>query len=246
MNWKDFFYFQRSERTAIILLLILILLVVILNLLFHFRSVFEIMPIQNDSLVRKFEEFRQSLVKIESPASEETSIRKSSYRGHSDSVSPARPLPPVRSESHSFTSYPRVEKLAPGETISLNSSDTAEWKKIPGIGSVFASRIVKYRNRLGGFASMLQLLEVYGIDREMFAKITPFITEDDRFEKLDANTLEFKELLRHPYLNYKQVKAITDLRRRKGRIESIRELEMLDEFTTEDIDRLRPYLTFRE
>ena len=64
------------------------------------------------------------------------------------------------------------------------------------------------------------------------------------FRKLWINELEFKELLRHPYLNYKQVRAIMNLRKKKGNIASIHELVMLDEFTSEDIFRIEPYLAF--
>ncbi len=85
---------------------------------------------------------------------------------------------------------------------------------------------------------------MYGIDNEVFSRIAPYIREDDNFRKLPVNELEFGELLRHPYLNYKQVQAIVNLRRRKGDISSINELAMLDEFTSEDIYRLEPYLDF--
>ncbi len=67
---------------------------------------------------------------------------------------------------------------------------------------------------------------------------------DSNWRKIKVNELEFRELLRHPYLNYKQVQAIVSLRRRKGDIVSIGELSMLDEFTSTDIDRLEPYLEF--
>src|SRR5690606_32795545 len=80
--------------------------------------------------------------------------------------------------------YIRIEKLSPGETISLNSSDTTEWKKIPGIGSSYSTRIVKYRTLLGGFINKNQLLEVYGIDSEMYSRISPYITEDPNFTKI--------------------------------------------------------------
>jgi tRNA U34 5-carboxymethylaminomethyl modifying enzyme MnmG/GidA len=53
-----------------------------------------------------------------------------------------------------------------------------------------------------------------------------------------------RDLLRHPYLNYNQVQTIFNLRDKKGRISSIEELSLLDEFTDDDIERLRPYLQF--
>ena len=141
-------------------------------------------------------------------------------------------------------SFTERKKLAEGETIFLNKSDTTDWKKIPGIGSTYASRIVKYRDLLGGFVSVDQLREVYGIDDKLFVKIYPYVEVDGEYTKIAVNKLEFKELLRHPYLNYKQVKAIFDLRRRKGNISSINELALLNEFASEDIERLAPYLEF--
>ncbi|HBK40302.1 MAG TPA: hypothetical protein DDZ57_01845, partial [Porphyromonadaceae bacterium] len=53
-------------------------------------------------------------------------------------------------------------------------------------------RIVKYRNLLGGFVSVEQLREVYGIDNELFSRISPYIQADENFRKLWINELEFK------------------------------------------------------
>ena len=150
----------------------------------------------------------------------------------------------VNQRKYTNDNYVRIVKLSEGETISLNSTDTTEWKKIPGIGSSYSSRIVKYRTLLGGFVCKDQLQEGYGIDSEMYARISPFIAEDTNWSKIKINKLEFKELLRHPYLNYNQVKVIMNLRDKKGNITSIDELSMLDEFSKDDISRLQPYLEF--
>lgn len=244
MRWKDFLYFQRVEKLAIILLLILIVLVLILNGVLSYRNSSPIVLAQNEELVREFEEFRQSLIEREPSAPEDRYVRESPSQSYSASQEAAERTRPARTDNRTSTSYPRAEKLAAGETILLNSSDTTEWKKVPGIGSAFASRIVNYRNLLGGFASVDQLREVYGVDNELFVRISPFLEPDKNYRKILINKLEFKELLSHPYLNYKQVQAITNLRKKKGDIESINELAMLDEFTSEDIERLAAYIAF--
>ena len=92
--------------------------------------------------------------------------------------------------------------------------------------------------------SVEQLREVYGIDDELFLRISPYIQADDNYSKLQINRMEFRELLKHPYLNYRQVQAIVNLRKKRGKIASINELAMLDEFTSEDIFRIEPYLEF--
>ncbi|MBP9032102.1 MAG: helix-hairpin-helix domain-containing protein [Dysgonomonadaceae bacterium] len=243
MAWKDYLYFRRDQKIAVVILLGLILAALIIDGVLSSRKQRQVVIIQNDSLQREFEAFEKSLQEKEENID-------SGYRRRYYASSDERTYPDRQSEYESknretgYTHFPKAEKLAEGQTISLNDADTAQWKKIPGIGSAFASRIVKYRNRLGGFASVDQLKEVYGIDAELYSKISPYIKPDGNYSKINVNKLEFKQLLSHPYLNYKQVKAIVSLRDRKGKIASINELSMLDEFTTADIERLAPYLEF--
>ena len=83
--------------------------------------------------------------------------------------------------------------------IELNSADTTALKSLPGIGSVFASRIIKYRELLGGFVSISQLLEVYGLDSTRYSRIAGLVVADSAaIRKLSVNSLRFAELLRHP------------------------------------------------
>ena len=77
------------------------------------------------------------------------------------------------------------------------------------------------RERLGGFVRKEQLLEVYGVNNELYVRIAPYIESGGNVQQVRVNQLEFKELLRHPYLSYKQVQAIVNLRNRKD-VDSIR------------------------
>ena len=251
MKWKDFLYFRKGSKIGVTLLLILILLTLILNILLSYRDSSAMFVVQNDSIAQAFEKFLTTIENNEPPPP--SSEPKPSFSRQSTSQRERR-VPETdsvlhhhqenRSSSTAYPRYPRVEKLDEGETISLNASDTADWKKIPGIGDVYSTRIIEYRDRLGGFVRKEQLMEVYGIDEELYSRVAPYIELSGSWLGLAVNELEFKELLRHPYLSYKQVQAIMNLRRRKGDIVSIRELAMLDEFTTEDIHRLEPYLEF--
>lgn len=248
MSWKDLFYFRRESKIAVILLLILIILTLILNFLLSRKKFSTEILQQNDSIVREFEMFSQRL------RERKTEIKSDDP----DLLNSGRDLPAVTapvaagesvSESADFRKsssqfYAGIKKLSPGETISLNETDRAEWEKIPGIGAVYSTRILKYRDLLGGFVRVEQLREVYGIDNELYERIVHYIEPNIHLNKLHINSVEFAELLRHPYLNYKQVKRIVNLRQRKGRISSLKELAMLDEFTSEDIFRLEPYIEF--
>lgn len=110
--------------------------------------------------------------------------------------------------------------------LDINLADSLILVELPQIGEVMASRIQRYRERLGGFVSFDQLYEIKGMDSVRFATIKPFlILESNEIRKLDVNRDEFKTLLRHPYLEYEQVKAIVNYRERKGLIKNWSQLQ---------------------
>ena len=112
--------------------------------------------------------------------------------------------------------------------LDINDADSLELVALPQIGEVMASRIHRYRERLGGFVSMDQLFEVKGMDSARFATIQPYIIlENKSILKLEVNRDEFKTLLRHPYLEYDQVKAIVNHRERRGLIKDWEQLKRI-------------------
>lgn len=139
--------------------------------------------------------------------------------------------------------YERAEKLAEGTKISLNTADTTLLKKIPGIGSYKASKIVRYREKLGGFVSVRQLDEI----EDMPAGLSRWFDEDlheTKVRKLPINKATFKELVRHPYLGYERTKIIVKHIRQYGPIRSWKDLRLYKEFGERDIERLTPYVVF--
>lgn len=247
MKWKDLLYYDKSTRIAVLILLVLCVLTLIFNSMLSNRHSGATVAVVNDSLTQEFVEFEKSLIKKEKEGEKKLNDeRKQQYyaarsisSGEYDTVNNN-----VSEDKEYFKSYPKQEKLAINERINLNETDTSEWKKVPGIGSTYASRIVKYRNLLGGYVSVEQLREVYGIDNELFSKIASYIEPDLNYKKIQINRQEFKELNRHPYLSYKQVQAIMELRKRNGQVHSIDELAMLEEFTSDDLIKISPYLEF--
>ena len=110
--------------------------------------------------------------------------------------------------------------------LDINVADSLSLVELPQIGEVMASRIQRYRDRLGGFVTFDQLYEVKGMDSARFATIKPYIIlENNEIRKLDVNRDDFKTLLRHPYLDYDQVKAIVNHRERKGFIKNWEQLQ---------------------
>ena len=133
-------------------------------------------------------------------------------------------------------------KLQAEERIVLNRADTAQLRKVPGIGPYFARKIVEYRERLGGYYRVQQLLEIEDFPE---TAVDFFIIPDDtQLRKLNINRLSLNELKRHPYLNFYQARAIVDYRRLHGTIQSLDQLSLLRDFPREAIERLTPYVEY--
>ena len=120
-------------------------------------------------------------------------------------------------------------------TLGLNEADTFQFTLLPGIGPVYARRICKYRNLLGGFVSTRQLAEVYGLDTPMVRQLEPYLVVDSLLvRKINLNAASFKELVQHPYMNTYQARALLNYRRFRGNIAHLSELQknnILDSIT---------------
>ena len=132
-------------------------------------------------------------------------------------------------------------KLQPGQYVTLDDADTASLRKVPGIGRYYASRIVRYRNDLGGYVSVAQLSEIEGIPE---AALSYFRVTGGAVRKLNLNRLTLNELKHHPYINFYQARRIIDYRRLKGPLHGIDDLRLLKDFSQRDIERLCPYVEF--
>ena len=60
--------------------------------------------------------------------------------------------------------------------ININTASAAELDTLPGIGPVYAQRIIDYRNANGGFKSIDQLDNVKGIGKATIDKFRDQIT----------------------------------------------------------------------
>ena len=137
--------------------------------------------------------------------------------------------------------YTKIEKYAPGTIICINTADTAQLKKVPGIGSYIARRIVEYRNRLGVFYSINQLQEIPHATESLNKWFT---LGEYSIQKIKLNSCNIKQLQVHPYISYSKAKSIMEYRKRYGKIKSISALSMIEGFTDEDISKLKHYISF--
>lgn len=129
--------------------------------------------------------------------------------------------------------------------VEINTADTLQLDEIKGVGAAFARRIVRYRQKLGGFYKKEQLLEVYGIDSLKYNEIKGQITLDlNAISKININTAEFDDLKNNPYLKYKQINAIIQYRKQHGKYNNIEDLKKVLILTPQNIINLTPYLVF--
>lgn len=137
-----------------------------------------------------------------------------------DTVADAVPVPTVMVDDTILATADTVvvkktsgERNPPRQKINLNTADSTALMTLRGIGAVYASRIIKYRNLLGGYYDKSQILEVYGITKETYSLFCDDIAASaDDIVKIPVNTASFKEILRHPYFDYDMVVKIVRAR----------------------------------
>ena len=149
-------------------------------------------------------------------------------------------------------SVPRYVSHKRDTILNLRTADTTELKMIKGIGSYRAKQIIRYREQLGGFVSVEQLREVKALQPLLKDSLSTdsllshFFIDSVRVVPLKVNSMRVERLQRHPYLSFEQARAIYELRRKKIHLKHLDQLRTLDCLTEQDIQRLRPYLSFEQ
>jgi len=129
-------------------------------------------------------------------------------------------------------------------TSDINKATVEDFKTINGIGPAFSERIVKYRSKLQGFSFESQIYEVWGLEKEVAARIllTFKIFEKPVIKKINVNTVSFKELLKNPYIDYDLCVNIFNYRDEVAELQDISELKNIKNFPFDNYDRIALYL----
>ena len=148
-------------------------------------------------------------------------------------------------DSVRMDALPQWQKENKDTIINLRTADTTELKMLYGIGSYRARQIVRYREQLGGFVRVEQVIEAKGMDGVNADTLLQHLYMDSVIvEQIPINQVGVQRLARHPYLRFEQAKAIYELRRRKIHLDSIQQLNELDCLSTETLEKIAPYLNF--
>ncbi len=225
----------RGEQRAVILVSLLLILSVIIRIGVH------LLPGRDPP---GMEEFVQESRKLMAALAEDDSLERSKYTCTENREG-------KKSEYFIQGRAGPAGTTVPGsvsdhlEPIELNSADSASLLPLPGIGPVFAGRIIRYRNLLGGYVNASQMEEVYGLRREIIDLISEDIWIDTlAIRKIDLDNASFRDLLRHPYLEIDDVKALVRYRDFVGHIRSVEELREQQLLSDSTLVRISSYLGF--
>lgn len=306
--WKDFFYFSKGQRAAIVVLILLIIITIAIELLLtNFipqqeqpksdfldeAQRFEQTLVSRDSLRRaQWEQKYDSIFKNDKGFVKKEAEKYSLFKFDPNTVDSAtfvklglKPFvasnilkfrnkggkfrtpesfskvygiyPEKYKELEPYIAIAEIKQIAKDSVktaspakiknmvVELNSADTTELMKVYGIGRGYAKAIVRFRQQTGGFVSVEQLRELYGMSEESFNKISPSCkVNPDLVKKIQVNTASVERLNAHPYLSFYESKAIYEFRRRKGKLKSANELAAIPELKAETIRKIQPYLSF--
>ena len=247
---NNFLTFTKGERVAIIVLAAVILLIIAANFFIanyppnvnkHSHNLDSIIALHEKAVEEYYNsqrstKNRQQTSSTENKVAMSQSNKDTELQSRKETRTEKKVQKPIVNSLCSIAHSPMP--------IDINSADTTELKSLPGIGSFFARNIVEYREKLGGFVEKKQLLEVYAFDSTRMSNIENLIVINSiELRKIKVNSDDFKTILRHPYIEYEDVKKIINYRESKGMIKNWE--TYLKVVGREDVDdRLERYLEF--
>lgn len=150
-----------------------------------------------------------------------------------------------REESYAVTKKYDSDKKTDGvrTQLDINRSDSIAWESLPGIGPGYARRILRYRERLGGFIRVDQIAETYQLPDSVFQRIRPLLAPTpSSIRTIDINQVSIDTLGRHPYCGYPMARLIVRYREQHGPYEKLDDLLQIQRVDSVWWTRIRPYL----
>ena len=179
------------------------------------------------------------------------------YGLHNDEYEKLKPYIKIESNTpkankESVSSVPKDE-IQPSKIsvprysiIDVNNADTTAFISLPGIGSKLATRIITFREKLGGFYSIEQIGETYGLPDSTFQKIKQWLKLDNpSVKKININTATVDEMKTHPYIKDSLANPIIAYRNEHGSFSKIEDIKKVMAVTEEIYKKIEPYLSLQ-
>ena len=153
-----------------------------------------------------------------------------------------------RKKSEASAPSPVANILEPADhkdfKVDVNKATEYEWQMLKGIGPYYAAKIVRFRDALGGFSSIEQIADTYGLPDSVFQKIRPRLISSAIRSPVMINQFNSRELAAHPYLNHKQASILVNYRDQHGPFLDLDDLYDVRIFDSVQVRRIAPYLSF--
>lgn len=130
--------------------------------------------------------------------------------------------------------------------IGVNTAGAEDWMKIRGIGPVLSKRIIKFREALGGFCTIEQVGQTYGLADSVFQGFKGYLFLDQPCNRININQMDWQQLVRHPYIDSRQANAILRWIENRGPIEDLEMLRRMEIFDSASWQQLVPYLKIKD
>ena len=133
------------------------------------------------------------------------------------------------------------------QLIDINIADTTAFIALPGIANKLANRIITFRDKLGGFYSVDQVGETFGLRDSVFQLIKPqLIIGNTPLTQFNINTASIDEMKVHPYIHYAIANAIVQYRTQHGNYSSIADIKKIMLINNDEYNKMAPYLKVTE
>lgn len=153
-------------------------------------------------------------------------------------ITPASATYPERDSEQGST--PASPKLV----IDVNTATPEAWQQLKGIGPSYSKRIVKFREGLGGFHSIEQVGETFGLPPETFASIRSQLVISGGVRKINVGAAGEDALKAHPYISPAFAKQIINYRTKVEPISSDEIFLKLYFMDAEKLKQLKPYIEY--
>ncbi len=219
---QQYFTFTRAERSGIIVLVVLCLLAL------GGAKVYELLhpprPLTQSAYQKEVDAFLKEYNAADS-------VTATQAEGNN---APEKESSPAVNKPSSFKAT----------VLDINKADSADFEALPGLGATLSRRIVHFRQALGGFVAVEQLKEVYGLPDSTYRNLKSRFTVNAHDVKLiDVNSVDAKQLSKHPYLDYKTAKAICTYRDKMKGVKEVNELKTIPGLGDSLFNKMAPYLS---